>query len=53
MLKKEKKSATKQRERGALKGKKGSIKKLKILTLPPKSSRSGITFYYTVRVNLE
>ena len=34
------------RERGALKGKEGSIKKLKTPSLPPKLPRSGIKFHF-------
>ena len=33
------------RERGALNAKEGSIKKLQIPTLPPKSPRSGVTLH--------
>ena len=36
----------KERERGAPNAKEGSIKKLKIPTLPPKHPRSGITFHF-------
>ena len=44
--------SNKKRERGALKAKEDSIKKLQIPTLTPKWRRSGVTFYYMAIVKL-